>query len=95
MVFDYNKEKKTQMSLVLGNGTTVNGEFIDLRISVETLPKGTEWYHIRHSDDDGSEPASLKRGCVVVNFFGTFICAPIQGMALGDEVEIQKWHWED
>ena len=68
MTFDYNKEDKTPMSLVLENGITAEGEFIDLRITVDTLPKGKQWYQIRHCDDDGSEPASLKRGCVAVNF---------------------------
>ena len=31
MTFDYNKEHKTSMSLVLENGISVEGEFIDLR----------------------------------------------------------------
>lgn len=52
------------MSLVLGNGISVEGEFIDLRIAAETLPTGKQWYQIRHSDDDDMEAASLKRGCV-------------------------------
>lgn len=95
MTFDYNKEDKTPMSLVLENGITVEGEFVDLRIAVETLPKGKRWYQIRHSDYDGSEPASLKRGCVVVNFFGTFICDPIAGMNDGDELEIKEWGFDD
>ena len=93
MTFDYNKEHKTSMSLVLENGISVEGEFIDLRITVDTLPKGKQWYQIRHSDDDGSEPASLKRGCVVVNFFGTFICDPIDEMKDGDELQITEWGW--
>ena len=50
---------------------------------------------IRHCDDDGSEPASLKRGCVVVNFFGTFICDPIDGMKHGDELEITEWGFDE
>ena len=37
MTFDYNKEHKTSMSLVLENGISVEGEFIDLRITVDTL----------------------------------------------------------
>ena len=93
MTFDYNKEHKTSMSLVLENGISVEGEFIDLRITVDTLPTGKQWYQIRHCDDDGSEHASLKRGCVVVNFFGTFICDPIDEMKDGDELEITEWDW--
>lgn len=95
MTFDYNKESKTPMSLVLENGISVEGEFVDLRITVDTLPKGKQWYQIRHCDDDGSEPASLKRGCVAVNFFGTFVCDPIAGMKDGDELEIMEWGFEE
>lgn len=80
---------------MLENGISVEGEFIDLRIAVETLPKGRQWYQIHHCDDDGSEPASLKRGCVAVNFFGTFVCAPIAGMNDGDELEIREWGFDE
>lgn len=92
MTFNYNKEEKTPMSLVLENGISVKGEFIDLRIMAETLPPNKEWYQIRHSDDDGSEPASLKRGCVAVNFFGTFICDPIKEIIDGEEIDILEWY---
>lgn len=96
MIFDYNKDDSdnTPMTLVLENGTAVEGEFIGLRIAVETLPKRKQWYQIRHCDDDGLEPASLKRGCVVVNFFGTFICDPIARMNDGDELEIREWGFD-
>ena len=77
MLYDYRQESKTPMLLTLANGNTIEGEFIDLRIETDTLPKGKLWYHIRHTDDDWTEPASLKNGCVVVNFCGTFICDPI------------------
>lgn len=95
MTFNYNSEDKTPMLLVLENGVSVKGEFIDLRIAVETLPPNKEWYQIRHSDDDGSEPASLKRGCVIVNFFGTFICDPIKEITDGEEINISEWTFED
>lgn len=95
MTFDYNKESKTPMSLVLENSITAEGQFVDLRIAVETLPKGKQWHHIRHCDDDGSEPASLKRGCVAVNFFGTFVRDPIAGMKDGDELEITEWGFDE
>lgn len=95
MTFDYNEQDRTPMLLVLENGTTVKGEFIDLRITVGTLPPNKEWYQIRHADDDGGEPASLKRGCVVVNFFGTFICDPIESLTDGEETNILNWNFED
>lgn len=94
MAFDYNKEEKTPMSLVLENGISIEGEFIDLKIAPDTLPTGKQWYQIRYSDDDDMEVVSLKRGYVIVNFFGTFICDPIKDMEDGEEVEISKWGWD-
>lgn len=40
MLYDYRKESKSPMLLTLANGKTIEGEFIDLRIATETLPKG-------------------------------------------------------
>lgn len=93
MLYDYRKGSKSPMLLTLANGKTIEGEFIDLRIATETLPKGKLWYHIRHTDDDWSEPASLKNGCVVVNFCGTFICDPIIDFPCGEELEIKEWSY--
>ena len=77
MLYDYRKESKMPMLLTLANGKT----------------KGKLWYHIRHTDDDWSEPASLKNGCVVVNFCGTFICDPIIDFPCGEELEIKDWSY--
>lgn len=66
------------MSITLENGVKVEGEFLELRISVDTIPEDKEWYQIRHSDEDWIEPVSLKRGGIMVNFMGTFICNPIE-----------------
>ena len=93
MVFKYEKEECTPMTLILENGVCVKGEFIDLRIDQESLPEGKQWYQIRYCDDDETEPASLKRGCVAVNFLGTLICDPIDDMAIGEEIEISEWDW--
>ena len=93
MVVDYKKEDCTLMTVILENGLSVQGEFIDLRVSKESIPAGKEWYQIRYSDDDETEPASLKRGCVAVNFLGTLICDSIEDMQLGDELEITEWDW--
>ncbi|WP_373257374.1 LPD28 domain-containing protein [Phocaeicola vulgatus] len=95
MLYDYRKESRQPMLLTLENGKTIEGEFIDLRIDTNTLPKGKLWYHIRHSDDDGAEPASLKNGCVVVNFYGTFICDPIDDFPCGQELEIADWSYPE
>ena len=45
MLYDYRKESKSPMLLTLANGKTIEGEFIDLRIATDTLPKGKLWYH--------------------------------------------------
>ena len=95
MLYDYRKESRQPMLLTLEKGKTFDGEFIDLRIDTNTLPKGKLWYHIRHSDDDGAEPASLKNGCVVVNFYGTFICDPIDDFPCGQELEIADWSYPE
>lgn len=47
----------------------------------------------RHTDDDWCEPTSLKNGCVVVNFCGTFICVPIIDFPCGKELEITEWSY--
>mgnify|MGYP000591572585 CR=1 FL=1 len=39
MLYDYRQESKTPMLLTLANGKTIEGEFIDLRIDTNTLPK--------------------------------------------------------
>lgn len=95
MTYDYITETKTPMSLTLENGKTLYGIFLDCRITVDTLPKGKQWYHIRHCDEDWGEPASLKRGCVVVNFFGTFVCDHAEWMADGDELDITEWYYDE
>jgi hypothetical protein len=71
MLYDYRQESKTPMLLTLANGKTIEGEFIDLRIDTNTLPKGKLWYHIRHTDDDWTEPASLKWSISAVRSFAT------------------------
>ena len=66
MTYDYNRTSKTKMSITLENGVKVEGEFLELRISVDTIPDNKEWYQIRHSDEDWIEPVSLKRGGIMV-----------------------------
>lgn len=93
MLYDYKKESKKPMFLTLADGRSIEGEFIELRLDTKTLPEGKLWYHIRHTDDDWTESASLKNGCVVVNFCGTFVCEPIRGFPCGQEVEITDWSY--
>ncbi|MBM6659409.1 LPD28 domain-containing protein, partial [Bacteroides gallinaceum] len=73
----------------LDDGVTMKGVYLDLRITSETIPAGKLWYQIRHCDNDWTEPATLKKGCVVVNFMGTFVSDPIEGLEeWGNEAEI-------
>ncbi len=95
MLYDYRKEDTRLMRLNLVNGMTVEGKFIDLRISVETLPQGKTWYHLRHADNDDTGPATVKNGCVAVNFFGTLICEPVNGIGNNEEVAITGWNFCD
>ncbi len=95
MTFDYNKESKEILTIFLENGEEITGEFTDVRIDPNTIPKGKEWYQFRHSDYDGGEIASLKRGCLMVNFFGTFICEPIQCLEqLGGELDVVDYSFD-
>lgn len=96
MTYDYNRTSKTRMSITLENGVKVEGEFLELRISVDTIPDNKEWYQIRHSDEDWIEPVSLKRGGIMVNFMGTFICNPIESMKeSGIELDIIDYKFFD
>lgn len=88
MTYDYNTENRVPVRLVLEGGSSLTGEFLDVRVTVDTLPAGQQWYQVRHFDDDWSRPASLKYGCVAVNFLGTVICKPIKGLSPGDEATI-------
>lgn len=49
MLYNYNEEKKYAQHIILTaeDGTEYKGEFIDLRIDPDTLPKGKYWYHLR------------------------------------------------
>ncbi len=96
MTFNYNEESKSPLTIFLGNGKGIIGEFVDVRIAAETIPEGKQWYQFRHSDYDGGEIASIKRGCVTVNFFGTFICDPIEGMEnIGEELEVVDYSFDE
>lgn len=97
MMYNYNEEKqKTPMRIKLESDVEARGIYIGLRIDPETLPHGKTWYQIRHCDDDWSEPATLVRGGIMVNFMGTFISNPIKGMEkTGEELEIIEHEFEE
>lgn len=87
MTFDYNKTQKQRMVITLENGVTVEGMYLDLRITPETIPAGKIWYQIRHCDNDWIEPATLKKGCVMVNFMVLLS----QPLSKGWKNGVMKW----
>ncbi len=89
MTYDYNTTDKEKMIITLENDVEVSGEMLDLRITPETIPAGKKWYQLRHTDEDWGEIASIKNGCVAVNFYGTFICDPIECLEPhGTEIDV-------
>ena len=53
--------------------------YYDIRVSPEKAPLGYPYmYHVRHDEDDWTQPVSLERA-VFVNFFGTvFMKQPVE-----------------
>ncbi len=95
MTYDYNTTDKEKMIITLENGVEVSGEMLDLRITPKTIPAGKKWYQLRHTDEDWGEIASIKNGCVAVNFYGTFICDPIECLEpLGTEIDVDDYTFD-
>lgn len=86
MLYNYNEVSKMTASLKLEDGRTIEGMLCELRIDPNSIPEGHSWYHIRHSDDDWIELASIKQGGIMVNFYGTLI-SPTD-LELTEEIDI-------
>lgn len=57
-------------------GEIYEGEYIDMRLQMDTIPEGKFAYNCHHDDDgDWVSPATIEKGNVVVNFAGVFITA--------------------
>ena len=69
MRLDYRKETFSKVS-VCG----VECEFNDMRIERSSVPEGKYQYEVAGDDDSGGDPVRVQSG-VLVNFFGTLICA--------------------
>lgn len=55
------------------NKKVFKGQFVDLRVSADTIPEGKYMYHTRHSDNgDWCVPVTIEPN-VLVNFCGTII----------------------
>lgn len=89
-LYNYSEAEKEGLVLWLRNGEEVEGELIQERIDPATLPNNRKLYEIRE-DDMGNDPASLKRGKVSVNYYGTFVTRQETGLPEGDEIEILDW----
>ena len=96
MTYDYNEQEKTPVSITLGNGVSVEGKLVDLRITPETIPAGKKCYQFRHSDEDWGDIAFLRNGCVAVNFYGSLICDPIPCMEpAGTELDVMDYSFDE
>lgn len=72
---DYNP--RDTMGIELRNdktGEVYVGEYVDMRISRDTIPEGKFAYDCRHDDcGDWVTPATIENKTVIVNFSGVFI----------------------
>ena len=95
MLFDFDKVDKRAIALTLENGSEIFGVFAEDRLYTDSLPKGKQWYQLRSSDSDDMEIASVRNGCVVVNFYGTLVCDPIPDLDKGEEANVTDWKFID
>lgn len=70
--------KKDMMHITLTNTDTLEeyeGEYIDIRLQMDTIPKEKYAYNCRHGDasDYRFEPITIEKGGVLVNFAGVFV----------------------
>jgi len=69
--------KKDMMHITLTNTDTLEeyeGEYIDIRLQMDTIPKEKYAYNCRHGDEsDWFEPVTIEKGGVLVNFAGVFV----------------------
>lgn len=55
-------------------GEIYEGEYIDMRIQMDSIPSGKHGYNCRHDDDgDWVTPVTIEKGGVMINFAGVFI----------------------
>ena len=71
----YKKEETWSIELKNDDtGEIYEGEYIDMRLQMDTVPEGKFAYNCRH-DDDGNwvDPVTIEKGGILVNFAGVFI----------------------
>ena len=61
-------------------GEIYEGEYIDMRIQMDSIPSGKHGYNCRHDDDgDWVTPVTIEKGGVMINFAGVFKIAFPEG----------------
>ena len=71
----YNPNKTWKIELQNDEtGEIYEGEYIDMRLQMNTIPEGKFAYNCRHGDDGNwVDPVTIESGRVMVNFAGVFI----------------------
>lgn len=71
----YNKNDAWCVELINDEtGHIYEGEYIDMRIMMDTIPEGRFAYNCRHGGDGNwVDPVTIEKGDVIVNFAGVFI----------------------
>lgn len=68
--------------------------YYDERVPAEKAPPGYPYmYHIRHDEDDWTQPVNLER-FVLVNFFGTVFMKVLIEIDDSGYVEIDSFTWD-
>ena len=81
-----NNDCKEFITIILEDGSTYTGEFSDLRIDRDTIPKGMYAYDLRDVDSTGD--ICQVKNFIWVNYFGTIIMdEPIPNIENGQIVK--------
>ena len=89
----YDKSQMMNVELVSEEGTHYIGEYIDMRISRQSIPEGKYAYDCRHDDDgDWVTPVTIERYFVMVNFAGVFITdTPVIFPEKQNHIPLKDW----
>lgn len=95
MLNNYDPAQAEKMTVTLSDGREISGEFFDgMRIDPDTIPSEKTWYQTRHDDDGNwSDPVTIVRGRILVNFCGTLVSDA--DIDLKDETEIVNVNYDE
>ena len=94
----YNEIKNDLQSLtIIIEGKEYQGQFSDVRFDTTTIPSNLHAFDLRHDDFDWGTPVSVKNGCVMVNYFGTFLCENVISVIpdTGEEYDLDDYDFDD